>query len=161
MNDTIYLLLGGNTGDRQHYLDAATSEIETRCGRITAISKYYETAAWGQEDMPPFLNQALAIRTKLAPIALLAEINAIEQELGRERIEKWGARTIDIDIIFYGDQIIDTPTLTIPHPLLQERRFVLTPLHEIAPQWVHPVFKKTVSVLLAECKDPLPVTAVA
>lgn len=160
MIDTIYLLLGGNTGDRLYYLDAALEQIANRCGKIISSSRYYETAAWGQEDLQPFLNRAIGIETNLSPEELLLEIHLIEQEYGRERIVKWGARTLDIDIIFYGDKIVDTPTLQIPHPLLQDRRFVLVPLLEIAADFIHPVFHKTVTVLLSECKDSLPAVAV-
>lgn len=160
MNDTIYLLLGGNTGDRLSYLEAALQQINTRCGKIISQSRYYETAAWGQEDLQPFLNIAIGIETARSPEELLQEIHLIEQEYGRERIVKWGARTLDIDIIFYGDKIVDTPFLQIPHPLMQERRFVLMPLQEIAADFVHPVFQKTVAGLLADCKDELPAIAV-
>lgn len=161
MNDIIYLLLGGNTGDRLSYLEAALQQINNRCGQIISQSPYYETAAWGQEDLQPFLNLAIGIKTTRSPEDLLREIHLIEQEYGRERIVKWGARTLDIDIIFYGDKIVDTPQLQIPHPLMQERRFVLVPLRDIAAGFVHPVFQKTVAELLADCKDELPAVALS
>lgn len=157
MNDIIYLLLGGNVGDRLSYLALAQERIAERCGEIRSCSSFYETAAWGNTDLQPFLNQAIGISSPLLPLQLLREINQIEKELGRERVEKWGARTIDIDIIFYGHQVVDTPELKIPHPLMQERRFVLVPLAEIIPGFVHPVCHKTVRSLLEECTDPLPV----
>ena len=100
-----------------------------------------------------YLNQVLAVATYLTPAEVLEQTQAIEQRLGRVRAEKWGARVIDIDLLFYDDLILETPTLTLPHPLLHERRFTLMPLVEIAPDLVHPVFKKSVYQLLANCTD--------
>ncbi|HWJ29923.1 MAG TPA: 2-amino-4-hydroxy-6-hydroxymethyldihydropteridine diphosphokinase [Flavisolibacter sp.] len=156
MNE-VYLLIGGNIGERQTYLASAVQEIENQCGHITAISSLYETAAWGLEDQSPFLNQALKINTSLSAQELLTTILGIEKELGRRRFEKYGPRIIDIDILFFNDEIINLPDLSVPHPQMQYRRFVLTPLNEIAPDKMHPVFQKTVAELLAECPDPLTV----
>ena len=152
-----YLLLGSNIGDRAAHLQQAQKALATTAGEIVAASAFYETAAWGLEDQPAFLNQALAIRTALDAPALLAACLATEQQAGRERQQRWAARTLDVDILLYGDAIIQTPTLTVPHPALPSRRFALTPLAEIAPKLVHPQLWQTVSELLASCPDPLAV----
>jgi 2-amino-4-hydroxy-6-hydroxymethyldihydropteridine diphosphokinase len=152
-----YLLLGSNIGDRAALLQQAQAELAATAGIIEAASAFYETAAWGLEDQPAFLNQVLAVRTALAAPALLAACLATEQHAGRERRQRWAARTLDVDILLYGDAIIQTPTLTVPHPALPGRRFALTPLAEIAPQLVHPQLRQTVSELLVSCPDPLAV----
>jgi 2-amino-4-hydroxy-6-hydroxymethyldihydropteridine diphosphokinase len=117
----------------------------------------YETAAWGREDQPAFLNQAVAIRTMLAPEQLLEQCLSTERHAGRERLERWGSRTLDVDILLFGQEIIDRPGLTVPHPRLSERRFALVPLAEIAPELTHPQLGLTVTEMLARCPDPLPV----
>jgi len=155
-----YLLLGGNLGDRAAYLQQAQLALAVSTGPIVAASAYYETAAWGVEDQPAFLNQALAVRTALPPIALLAACQAAEQQAGRERRQRWGARTLDVDILLYGQEIIASPTLMVPHPALPARRFALVPLADIAPQLLHPQLHQTVSELLASCPDPLEVVRV-
>ena len=152
-----YLLLGGNLGDRTAYLQQAQRTLAASAGAIVAASSFYETAAWGVEDQPAFLNQVLAIRTRLPAPELLAACQDAEQQAGRERLQHWGARTLDVDILLYGQAIIATNTLTVPHPALPNRRFALTPLAEIAPQLVHPQLHQTVAELLANCPDPLPV----
>jgi 2-amino-4-hydroxy-6-hydroxymethyldihydropteridine diphosphokinase len=152
-----YLLTGGNIGDRMAYLSRAKEEIGRSCGPVVQQSSVYETAAWGREDQAAFLNQVLRIETGLRPEQLLNAILQIEEELGRKRAVKYGPRTIDIDILFFDDEVIDEPGLKIPHPQMQNRRFVLEPLHEIASAKIHPVFGKTVAMLLAECADPLTV----
>lgn len=158
MSDVVaYLLLGGNLGDRAAHLQQAQHNLAVTAGEIVAASAYYETAAWGREDQPAFLNQALAMRTTLPAAALLAACLATEQLAGRERQQHWGARTLDVDILFYGQEIITTPTLSVPHPALPARRFALVPLAEIAPQLVHPQLQQTVAELLAGCPDPLAV----
>jgi 2-amino-4-hydroxy-6-hydroxymethyldihydropteridine diphosphokinase len=153
----VYLLTGGNIGDRIHYLSKAIEEIEKNCGPILQQSSVFETAAWGNENQESFLNQVLKIQTSLNPDQLLKTILQIEENLGRKRELKYGPRTIDIDILFFNDQIIDQEGLKIPHPQMQNRRFVLVPLNEIAADKVHPVFQKTISQLLAECPDLLTV----
>jgi len=155
-----YLLLGGNLGDRAAYLQQAQLALAVSAGPIVAASAYYETAAWGVEDQPAFLNQALAVRTALPPIALLAACQAAEQQAGRERRQRWGARTLDVDILLYGQEIIASPTLMVPHPALPARRFALVPLADIAPQLLHPQLHQTVAELLASCPDPLEVVRV-
>ncbi|WP_162052720.1 2-amino-4-hydroxy-6-hydroxymethyldihydropteridine diphosphokinase [Pontibacter pamirensis] len=153
----LYLLLGGNLGDRSSYLADARTSIAAAVGLITQRSKLYETAAWGNTDQPAFLNQVLAVQTELAPEQVLQKVNAIEQELGRVRLEHWGARVIDIDVLFYDQLVLQSQRLTIPHPQLHLRRFTLLPLAEIAPQLVHPVLGKTVKDLLEVCPDMLEV----
>ncbi|WP_026463796.1 2-amino-4-hydroxy-6-hydroxymethyldihydropteridine diphosphokinase [Adhaeribacter aquaticus] len=154
---TSYLLLGGNQGNREYYLSEAINRISLLPGTIGKCSALYETAAWGVEDQPAFLNQAVKLNTSLTPPELLLGINKIEKDLGRIREIKWAARIIDIDIIYYGNTFYQTESLTIPHPHLQERRFVLMPLVEIAPDFVHPVLLKTNLELLAACSDQLEV----
>jgi 2-amino-4-hydroxy-6-hydroxymethyldihydropteridine diphosphokinase len=152
-----YLLLGSNLGDRAALLAAARQQLAGTAGEIVAESGLYETAAWGREDQPAFLNQALALRTGLRPDALLGACQAAEQRAGRQRLEHWGSRTLDVDILLFGDEIIDTPTLTIPHPRLPERRFALVPLAEIAASLRHPQLHVTIETLLLRCPDLLPV----
>jgi 2-amino-4-hydroxy-6-hydroxymethyldihydropteridine diphosphokinase len=153
-----YLLTGGNMGNREKNLARAKALISELAGKVTRSSAFYETAAWGKTDQPSFVNQALEIETNLFPKELLQQLLDIEKKLGRKREEKYGPRTIDIDILLYGDQICNDPLLRIPHPELQNRRFALTPLAEIGPGLVHPVFKKSITELLATCSDPLEVT---
>lgn len=156
MNE-VYLLTGGNIGNRLEYLSKAKEEIRKRCGLVLKESSIYETAAWGMEDQKSFLNQVLKIETALAPKELLKSILQIEEELGRKRNLKYGPRTIDIDILFFNDEVIDQQGLKIPHSQIQNRRFVLVPLTEIAPTKIHPVFRRSVSQLLADCPDLLEV----
>ena len=153
----VYLLIGGNLGNRASNLDMALKLIEQECGAISRVSSVYETAPWGKKDQPDFLNQAILIFTNLSPQMLLDNILTIEKQMGRFRAEKFGSRIIDMDILFYNDDIIESGELRIPHPELQNRRFVLEPLAEIAPQKIHPLLKKTVEELLQECRDPLAV----
>jgi 2-amino-4-hydroxy-6-hydroxymethyldihydropteridine diphosphokinase len=157
MNEA-YLLTGGNMGKREYNLAAAREWIEKKCGPVLKASGLYETAAWGKTDQPSFLNQALCLRTSLSPHELLQELLTVEKKLGRIREEKYGPRTIDIDILLFGHEIIDEPRLSLPHPELQNRRFALVPLAEIAREFVHPVFQQTIGELLDLCDDPLEVT---
>lgn len=152
-----YLLIGGNLGDRLHFLKLAKEGMEKFCGKITNVSSIYETAAWGIENQASFLNQAIEIETKLDASRLLQCLLQIETSLGRVRKEKYGARHIDIDIIFFNEEVIRLEELTIPHPQMQNRRFVLLPLHEIAPEKKHPLLHKSIQQLLTECEDNLDV----
>lgn len=152
---SVFILLGSNLGDRLTYLKKATLSIEKEAGIVVQKSAVYRTESWGKTDLPEYLNQVLQIESALMPQALLARLQQIEAILERKREEKWGSRTIDIDILFYDEEQINEPNLIIPHPLLQERRFVLEPLMEIAPLLEHPVFGKTIKQLYAQLKDEL------
>ncbi|RYZ25708.1 MAG: 2-amino-4-hydroxy-6-hydroxymethyldihydropteridine diphosphokinase [Chitinophagaceae bacterium] len=152
-----YLLIGGNMGDREGYLSSARQWIEKMCGSIVNRSALYQTAAWGIENQEAFLNQALQIETMLAADELLKKLLWIEERIGRRRQEKYGPRIIDIDIVLFNDEIIHTEGLTIPHPQMQNRRFVLEPLNEIAADVIHPVLQKSIRQLLSECPDKLAV----
>jgi 2-amino-4-hydroxy-6-hydroxymethyldihydropteridine diphosphokinase len=155
MGDTIvYIGLGSNRGDRMAHLEKAMERIADRIGKICLKSSVYATEPWGYEDDRFFLNMALEVETLLSPASILLEIRSIEQELGRIRgVQGYQGRTIDIDILFYNDLVIRSTDLVIPHPLLQERKFVLVPLAEIAGNYIHPVFNKSVATLLNECPD--------
>ncbi len=156
----VFLLIGGNMGNRLQNLHQAVSLLSAACGPVIQQSAVYETAAWGKTDQAAFMNQALLLTTSLSARELITTILSVEEKMGRRRLERFGPRLIDIDIIFYNDDIIDEPNLTVPHPELQNRRFVLEPLNEIAPSFVHPVLHKTVAELLLECKDELEVKKV-
>lgn len=156
-SNTVYLLLGSNLGDRTKLLSEARSLIAGKIGDLIKVSPIFETASWGRTELPAHLNQAVLVSTSLMPLELLDNIQEIEILLGRHRQEQWGARTMDIDIIFYDQEVIDLERLKVPHPLLQERKFALSPLNVIAGSYIHPVLKKTVTELLAQCGDPLPV----
>ena len=152
-----YLLIGGNLGDRKQNLEKARKLIALHCGDITNASSIYETAAWGKTDQPTFLNQALEIHTSLNAKQLIRHILKVEKMVGRIRKEKYGPRIIDIDILLFNNEKHDYPFLKLPHPEMQNRRFALIPLSEIAPNEIHPVLKKTISDLLKECPDQLEV----
>lgn len=148
-----YLLIGSNLGNRDFFLEKACELLSQRAGTYRRTSSIYETAPWGKIDQPSFLNQAIELETNLSPKDLLQVLLKIELELGRTRTEKYGPRTIDIDILLYGNEIIEQPELQIPHPQLANRRFALLPLFELNPQLVHPVTGITLEALLNQCPD--------
>jgi 2-amino-4-hydroxy-6-hydroxymethyldihydropteridine diphosphokinase len=157
----VFLLLGSNLGDRAELLEEAITYIEAHIGVVKQLSSVYETAAWGKEDQPPFLNQAVGVRTEFMPIQVLEKALWIEKELGRVRHEKWGSRLIDIDVILYENEIIDLgEQLQIPHPQMHLRRFVLMPLAEIAGDRIHPKLKISIKEILLHLKDTLDVSKI-
>lgn len=150
---TAYLSLGSNLGDRLRLIQEAVAALTVEAGPVTALSSLYETEPWGFSSPHRFLNVALALETTLSPETLLAVTQRIERDLGRTHKSvdgRYADRTIDIDLLFVGDAVLDTPALTLPHPRLHLRRFVLEPLCEIAPALLHPLLQKSVSQLLAE-----------
>lgn len=151
---TAYLLLGSNLGDRKANFMMATKRLAS-LGQVVATSALYETKPWGQANQPDFLNQCVALNTPLSPQELLHGILNIEQMMGRIRVEHWGPRLIDIDILLFGDQIIQEKNLIVPHPQLINRKFALTPLAEIAAKYVHPQTKLSIQQHLIDCPDTL------
>jgi 2-amino-4-hydroxy-6-hydroxymethyldihydropteridine diphosphokinase len=153
--ENVFLLLGSNLGDRYSILSQAVNYIEGRIGVIQQKSSIYESDPWGFEHKNAFLNQVLVVKTDKTPESVLKLAQDIEVEFGRIRrsTNEYEGRTIDIDILFYNEQVINKRDLTVPHPLLQDRRFTLQPLVEIASDMIHPVFKKNMKQLLDECPD--------
>lgn len=150
-----YLLTGGNLGHPGAILEAAKASISLHCGTVVQASSLYRTAAWGKEDQPDFLNQVLLVQTPLSAHQLLQQLQDIERGAGRQRVEKYGPRLLDIDILLFNDALINTPQLQVPHPQMAFRRFVLVPLAEIAPDVVHPTSKLTIREMLRQCPDTL------
>jgi 2-amino-4-hydroxy-6-hydroxymethyldihydropteridine diphosphokinase len=140
-------------GNRLKYLNDAIALINKVIGAVETRSSVYETEPWGKTEQPLFLNMVIKVRTELVPYVLLEKVLEIERMLGRIRIEKWSERKIDIDVLFYNDMVINIKGLVVPHPYLQERRFVLIPLSEIAPDLMHPVLHNSISELLLKCND--------
>ena len=156
--ETCYILFGSNKGDKKGIFDLACLYINNRCGRIVQVSSSYESEPWGFDAEEWFLNRVIVVETGLTPEGLLRQLLEIEHELGRERHPEAGgyvSRTADLDILYYGDRIILTDTLTVPHPRLHRRRFALLPLCEVAPDLVHPALGLTQTELLKRCPDTL------
>lgn len=148
-----FLGLGSNLGDRQGHLRAGLHRVRERIGGLTRVSGVYETEPWGVENQDSYYNLAVEVSTPLLPLRLLHTIREIESECGRERKERWGSRTLDIDLLFFEDYHFTLPELTVPHPRLTERNFVLHPLAEIAPDFIHPVRRLALAELKEKCPD--------
>ena len=154
--NTAYLLLGGNLGDKKTNLQVAIKHLQLSVGDDVKTSSVYETEPWGFEHEESFLNQVLLVETKNTAYQLLKKVLAIELKMGRTRsTERYSGRTIDIDLLFFNDDVINETNLIVPHPRIQERKFALVPLNELIPNYIHPVYQKNISQLLAECDDQL------
>ena len=151
----IYLSLGSNLGHRKQHLDEAIKLIQSRIGGIERVSHYYESEPWGFSSAYRFCNCCLSLRTTMDPLQLMDLLLEIEQALGRQREDLgYSDRVIDIDMLLYGERRLDHPRLTLPHPSMGDRRFVLAPLAEIAPEVIHPVTGNSISKMLQVCADP-------
>jgi len=153
MSFNVFISLGGNLGNTLEIFKNSYLEIEKKIGRISAFSKIYQTAAWGKTDQADFLNQVISLETDLGPEKIMSELLEIELFFGRRRDLIWGPRILDLDILFIGNQMIHSENLDIPHPQIAHRRFVLIPMVEIAPHFMHPVLQQTMSELLEETSD--------
>jgi 2-amino-4-hydroxy-6-hydroxymethyldihydropteridine diphosphokinase len=153
MINQLFLSLGGNLGNTREIFEGAYPLIEKKIGKISVYSSIYQTEAWGPIPQADFLNQVILVSTTLPPKACLTEMLAIEKEFGRERKERWGPRTLDLDILYYSDVTIAEQDLSVPHPRIAERKFILTPLAEIAPFYLDPTSGKSMVALLEECED--------
>jgi 2-amino-4-hydroxy-6-hydroxymethyldihydropteridine diphosphokinase len=153
--NTVYLLLGSNIGNSEEQLRLAIGNIEKQLGKVIASSSIYQTAAWGKTDQPDFLNQVIIVETEQWAQDALSLILNIEEKMGRVRTEKNAPRIIDIDILFFNEAIIQEKELIVPHPEIQNRLFVLIPLNELNPDYIHPLLDKSLHQLLIECKDVL------
>ena len=149
----VFLSLGGNLGNTQEIFEQSYPAIENKVGKILQKSSLYRTAAWGFKDQADFINQVILLESELNPQEILTEIQAIEKQFGRERIVTWGPRTLDLDILFIEDLIVQNEKLQIPHPQIQNRKFILIPMHEIAESFEHPVLKKSIAELILETTD--------
>ena len=153
--NTIYLLLGSNIGDPMSHLSEAKNQIEKQIGTITKVSGIYKTAAWGNKNQPDFLNQIIVAQTSYTAQQTITKILSAEKKMGRFRSKKNAPRIIDIDILFFNNEIIESTDLIVPHAEIQNRRFVLVPLNELCPDMMHPVLQKTIYELLHDCADKL------
>lgn len=149
----VVLIIGGNIEPRRAFMEKAFLALEEKLGSCDQTSAIYETAAWGGKSEGAYLNQVLIFETSMAPEVVLSITRLIEDELGRQRTETWGNRTMDIDILYYGDLVYQSPRLQIPHPWIQERQFVLKPICEIIPDFIHPVLGLSQKELLLSCVD--------
>lgn len=155
----VVLALGGNKGNVNEMFKKAIELIKTNIGLVSKSSSLYKTAAWGVTNQPDFINQVIVVETALTPLMLLNVCMQIEKELGRIRTSenRWKERVIDIDVLFYNNELILTPNLEIPHPQLENRKFILIPLVEILPNFIHPKLKKSIKSILRSCSDTLEV----
>ena len=151
--NTMYIQLGSNVGERHSYIKESLLQIEKILGTIICESKTYESSPWGVTEQRNFLNKVISVKSDFSAKDALKTLQNIENNLGRKRTEKWGERTIDLDILFYNNQTINTKELTIPHPHIQDRKFVLIPFAEMNGKFIHPTLKKDIFALLKECKD--------
>lgn len=151
--NNVYVQLGGNLGNRKGFLDKACELISEHIGTVVKKSMIYESTPWGVDNQGYFLNQVLLIKTRFNPFELLEKILEIEKIMGRIRLEKWGERIIDIDVLFYDGIILETETLCIPHSHISKRRFVLKPMNDIASEYLHPKLNQTIAELLEKCLD--------
>jgi len=152
----IYLALGSNLGNRKKNIEQSTMELEAELGKVLQKSLLYQTTAWGNNELSPFLNRVISLETSLNPETALKKCLSIEKKLGRVRTKNthgYQNRLIDIDLLFYESKVIQSPNLILPHPFIAERRFVLRPLCDIAADFIHPTLKKTSRELLDSCKD--------
>lgn len=149
----LFLAFGSNLGDRGKNIQDAIVQLESFGMKMIKSSRLYETKPVGKTDQPDFYNMVAEFKTEMSPEDMMLHIHTVERALKRVRKEKWGPRTIDIDILFVGDKVINQEGLVVPHPRLHERNFVLVPLNEIAPDFVHPIYQKTVSELLNQSSD--------
>ena len=156
MMERCYILFGSNMGDKDAIFAHACLLINNRCGRVVQVSAAYESEPWGFEAEDWFLNRVIVVESIKGPEELLQQLLDIERELGRIRypeINGYTSRTADLDILYYGHRVVDTDTLSVPHPRLHLRRFALVPMCEVAPELVHPVFGMTQQELLQQCPD--------
>lgn len=153
MSSLVFISLGGNLGNTLEIFKNSYLEIEKKIGRISAFSKIYQTAAWGKTDQADFLNQVIQAETNLDPEKIMSELLEIELFFGRRRDVIWGPRILDLDILFLGNQIVSSENVDIPHPQIAHRRFVLIPMAEIAPEFLHPVLQQTMLELLEQTTD--------
>lgn len=151
--NTIYIQLGSNVGERNSYIKKSLLQIEQILGTIIYESQTYESSPWGVTEQRNFLNKVISVKSEFSAKDVLKSLQKIEDKLGRKRTTKWGERTIDLDILFYNNETINTKELTIPHPHIQDRKFVLMPFAEMNGKFIHPTLKKDIFALLKECKD--------
>ena len=157
--NTVIFSTGSNIGDSFSHLKFAEENIEKSIGEITHISKVYISEAWGNTEQQEFLNQVIVVNTKFSALQCLNRLQKIENERDRSREIHWGPRTLDIDILFFNEKIINTHKLTIPHPFIEKRLFVLLPLNEIYSSYIHPTLNKSIKQILTDCKDKSKVVA--
>lgn len=157
---TAFISLGGNLGNTREIFEQTYPLIEKKIGPILQKSSLYQTAAWGMTDQADFLNQVIEIETAENPAEILTNLLAIELHFGRIRDVRWGPRSLDLDLLLFGNEQVNSPQLTLPHPRIQDRKFILIPLVEIAPYTLHPILGKSVKELLALTTDTSTVTLI-